>query len=62
MRVMASGAKPAQGDFNLDTVPLPLRLCVFKGLNLTMYEFEELVTNPTSQSLNRSKRSTEQRK
>ena len=23
-------------------------LCVFKGLNLTMYEFKELVKNPTS--------------
>ena len=27
-------------------------LFVFKGLNLTVYEFEELVINPTSQSLN----------
>ena len=53
---MASGAKPAQGAFTLDTVPLPLRLCVFKGLNLTVYKFEELVINPTSESLKQSKK------
>ena len=35
---------------------LPPRLCVFKGLNLAMYEFEELEMNPTSQSLNQSKK------
>ena len=44
----------------LDTVLLPPRLCVYKGLNLSMYEYKELVMNPTSQSLNQSKRSMEQ--
>ena len=33
---------------------------MFKGLNLTTYEFEELVINRTSQSMNQSKRSMEQ--
>ena len=33
---------------------------MFKGLNLSMYEYKELVMNPTSQSLNQSKRSMEQ--
>ena len=53
---MASGAKPAQGAFTLDTVPLPPRLCVFKGPNLSMYEYNELVMNPISQSSNQSKK------
>ena len=51
---MASGAKPAQGALTLDTVPLSLRLCVFKGLNLSMYEYKELVMNQTLQSLSRN--------
>ena len=29
-------------------------LCVFKGLNLSMYEHKELVMNPTLQSLSRN--------
>ena len=40
MRVMASGAKPAQSEA--------------KGLNLSLYEYKELVVNQTLQSLSRN--------